>query len=81
MPIKRKGVTLCASGKPPIAVISALAGSPIEHIVMTRYPNAAIPMPIAIFFCVVGSLPLERKAPKTAMITGVRNTTKNGLID
>ena len=81
VPISKNGVMRCASGKPPISVIAALDGNPMEKKVITKYPNAAIPIPMAIFFWVEGSFPLERKSPKKAIITGVRNTTKNGLMD
>ena len=40
-----------------------------------------MPIPIPIFFGVEGSKPRFANAEKIHMITGVRNTTMNGLID
>ena len=40
-----------------------------------------MPMPIAIFIGVEGSLPRLRSQANTAMMTGVRNTTQKGLAD
>jgi len=44
-------------------------------------PKAAIPIPIAIFFGVDGSIFFALNQPNSPIIIGVKNTTKNGLID
>ena len=43
---------------------------------MTRNPQAAINIPIPIFFGVEGSLPFLARAPKSATEMGVSSTTK-----
>jgi acetamidase/formamidase len=84
VPISKKGVTFIAlsSGVPPAAgAISTHSGNPTDPIAITTNATAAIPIPIAIFFGVLGSIPRAFNQPNNAMTTGVSNTTKIGLND
>ena len=64
---------------PPAAFYSAGLMRCNDAIAMTVKPKAATTIPIPIFFGDEGSLSLFAKAPKTAIDTGVKATTKNGL--
>ena len=64
---------------PPAAFNSAGLKRCTDAIAMMVNPNAATTIPKPIFFGDEGSLPLFAKAPNTAIDTGVKATTKNGL--
>ena len=79
-PIIIHGVTRIALISAALIVLNtSLSGKVNENIIRNTYANAAIPIPIAIFIGVEGSLPVFFKEPNNHMINGVRNTTKNGF--
>ena len=64
---------------PPVAFNSAGLNKCTDAIAMIAKPKPATTIPIPIFFGDEGSLPFFASAPKTAIETGVKATTKNGL--
>ena len=64
---------------PPWAFSSAGLANGKEQTTKMRKPNAATIMPMPILRGEDGSLPFFAKAPNTAIETGVKATTKNGL--
>ena len=79
-PIIIHGVTRMALISAALIVLNAsLAGKVNENIIRNTYASAAIPIPMAIFIGVDGSLSFFFNAPNSHMINGVRNTTKNGF--
>ena len=64
---------------PPVAFNSAGLNKCTDAIAMIAKPKPATTIPKPIFFGDEGSLPLFANAPNTAIDTGVKATTKNGL--
>lgn len=64
---------------PPVAFNSAGLNKCIDANAMTVNPKPATIIPRPIFLGDEGSLPFFANAPKTAIETGVKATTKNGL--
>ncbi len=69
-------------GIPPAAeLIEEYKGRPIDPITITTKAMDAIPIPMAIFLGVDGSIFLALNQPNNPTMIGVRNTTKKGFID
>ena len=85
--VRMKYRPIIIHGVTRIALISAalivpntsFEGNVKENTIKNTYANAAIPIPMAIFIGVEGSLPFFFIEPNIHIINGVRNTTKNGL--